>query len=237
MSSTRHLVVNDNPVETNFTDALESIACIHIRAAGRRRCIMNSGRMSAEQRKEQILAKAAELFATYGYQGTRIWQIAKACQISDGAVLHFFKDKKTLYLQTFINVIKQQIPIDDLAERTRESRLAAIAENILVQCRQKPSSMRLLFQAFLSDPEQTDFYFHSVMKKDIMQKVESLLVQGKNEREYLDVDTNLATLCFLGMTVYLAMCHEFFGSESLDGKSPSQLAGLSVGLFLNGIRG
>ena len=62
---------------------------------------MSEIRMTAEQRKEQILARAAELFATYGYEGTRIWQVAKACGISDGAVLHFFKDKRTLYLQTF----------------------------------------------------------------------------------------------------------------------------------------
>ena len=197
---------------------------------------MGKVRMTAEKRKEQILAKAAELFATYGYEGTRIWQVAKACQISDGAVLHFFKDKKTLYMQTFIHTITRQIPVDRQAEKKRENRLAVIAENILEQCRRDPSTMRLLLQIFLSDPEQTAFYYQSVMKKEILADVENLLIQGISEGEYSVEDTHLAALCFLGITVYLAMCHEFFGADSLKGKSPAQLAQLSSGLFLNGLR-
>jgi AcrR family transcriptional regulator len=192
--------------------------------------------MSAENRKQQILAKSAELFATYGYEGTRIWQIARACEISDGAVLHFFKDKKTLYMQTFINTITKQMPVNARTGKDREVRLVNIAENILETCRRDPSSMRLLLQIFLSDPEQSGFYYHSIMKKDFLAGVEDLINQGIGEGEYRSTDTHLTAICFLGTIVYLAMCHEFFGADSLDGKSPSELAELSVGFFLNGVR-
>jgi TetR/AcrR family transcriptional regulator, cholesterol catabolism regulator len=197
---------------------------------------MQLRRMSAPKRRHQILSRAAELFATHGYEGTRIRQIAKACQISDGAIFHFFKNKKDLHLQTFIHVVKRQIPLGESLDVTRENRLAAIAENMLEGCRKDPSTMRLLLQTFLSDPEQTSFYYQSVLKKKIFSNVNGLLEQGISHGEYRNIDIHLATLCFLGNVFYLAMCQEFFGPESLGGQSSEQLADSLVKLFLGGVR-
>ncbi len=197
---------------------------------------MQLRRMRAHERREQILSRSAELFATHGFEGTRIRQIAKACQISDGAVFHFFKSKKELHLQTFIHVVKKQIPLTETQEATREKHLAAIAEKILEKCRKEPSTMRLLIQTFLSDPEQTSFYYQSVMRKEILNSVGGLLERGIDQGEYRNVDTHFATLCYLGMVIYLAMCNEFFGTESLDGRSSEQLADSLVKLFLGGVR-
>ncbi|MCL6627892.1 MAG: TetR/AcrR family transcriptional regulator, partial [Alicyclobacillus shizuokensis] len=47
-----------------------------------------------DERKEQILAAAAEVFARNGYVGTRIDDIASAAGISKGLIYHYFGGKE-----------------------------------------------------------------------------------------------------------------------------------------------
>lgn len=50
-----------------------------------------------EQRREQILFKALELFARKGYSDTKISDIAKAARMSTGLMFHYFDSKEQLY--------------------------------------------------------------------------------------------------------------------------------------------
>lgn len=50
-----------------------------------------------EQRRQQILMKALELFAKRGYSDTKIGDIAKAADMSIGLMFHYFESKEQLY--------------------------------------------------------------------------------------------------------------------------------------------
>lgn len=52
-----------------------------------------------EQRRKEILYKALELFVKNGYMGTKTSEIAKALQISEGLLFHYFSTKEQLYLE------------------------------------------------------------------------------------------------------------------------------------------
>ena len=58
---------------------------------------MPSREEQKEQRRQLIIAKALELFATRGYSDTKIGDIAKAADMSMGLMFHYFESKEQLY--------------------------------------------------------------------------------------------------------------------------------------------
>ena len=52
-----------------------------------------------QQRRQQILTKALELFVKKGYSETKIGDIAKASNMSVGLMFHYFESKEQLYTE------------------------------------------------------------------------------------------------------------------------------------------
>lgn len=52
-----------------------------------------------EATKETVIAAAKEVFAERGFAGTSLAMISHKCDISDGLILHHFKNKENLYRQ------------------------------------------------------------------------------------------------------------------------------------------
>jgi AcrR family transcriptional regulator len=53
---------------------------------------------SYDDQREQILARAAELFARHGYPGATMNQVALACGVTKPTLYHYFSDKQSLLL-------------------------------------------------------------------------------------------------------------------------------------------
>ena len=49
-----------------------------------------------DQQRDEILSRAAELFADNGYHGTSMNQVAAACGVTKPALYHYFRDKDAL---------------------------------------------------------------------------------------------------------------------------------------------
>jgi TetR/AcrR family transcriptional regulator len=49
--------------------------------------------------REQILARAAELFARQGYHATSMNQVAEACALSKATLYHYYRDKDAMLVQ------------------------------------------------------------------------------------------------------------------------------------------
>ena len=61
---------------------------------------MPRGRASGyDTQREQILARAAELFAQQGYSATTMNQVATACGVSKPSLYHYVRDKYQLLLE------------------------------------------------------------------------------------------------------------------------------------------
>ncbi|WP_165872928.1 TetR/AcrR family transcriptional regulator [Nocardioides jejuensis] len=56
-------------------------------------------RLSAEDRRSQIVETAAEVFIENGYQGTSLEDIAAHAGITRPLIYHYFRDKDALYLE------------------------------------------------------------------------------------------------------------------------------------------
>lgn len=192
-------------------------------------------RTNAEERKEQILNKATEVFARHGYDGTRIWQIAQECNISEGTVLHFFKNKRQLQRATFFHVLSNSIVIPDLSNGNLEDMLISTAERILSKCKKDPGMLRFMLQTFLSEPEQTEYYHQSPVVQDLQVYLKEGIYRGKTSMGLKDTDSNFVVTCFLGMVIWCAMVNEFFGPDEISNLSSKDAAASITDLFLSGL--
>jgi AcrR family transcriptional regulator len=54
-------------------------------------------RLQRDERREQLLARASELFADQGYEGLSMSQLAREAQISKALLYHYFPSKRRLF--------------------------------------------------------------------------------------------------------------------------------------------
>lgn len=64
---------------------------------------MTTREQQKEQRRQQILKNALELFVKKGYSNTKIEDIAKASHMSVGLLFHYFASKENLY-ETLVKI-------------------------------------------------------------------------------------------------------------------------------------
>ena len=87
---------------------------------------MPRGRASGyDTQREQILTRAAELFATQGYTATSMNQVAQACGVSKPSLYHYVRDKYQLLVEiaeghvTLLKALAAQVqarPLDPQAQ-------------------------------------------------------------------------------------------------------------------------
>lgn len=61
---------------------------------------MAKHRLKSEDRRKQILEKAAEVFATHGLAGARTRDIAAACDINEAVIYKHFESKEELFRES-----------------------------------------------------------------------------------------------------------------------------------------
>jgi AcrR family transcriptional regulator len=59
--------------------------------------------------RECILSKATELFSVHGYEATKLSEISKHCRIAEGTLFNYFKDKPTLFVETFSALANERV--------------------------------------------------------------------------------------------------------------------------------
>lgn len=63
---------------------------------------MPKNRLSGDERRQQIIEKAAEVFAKKGVMGTRTRDIAEICNINEALIYRHFASKEELYQEAMI---------------------------------------------------------------------------------------------------------------------------------------
>lgn len=104
-----------------------------------------------DQQRDEILARAAELFANQGYPGTSMNEVAAACGVTKPALYHYFRDKDALLAAI------AQSHIDHLEEIVADVR----AEKLPPQ-----QHLRALIQRFVHDYADSQNE-HRVLTQDV----------------------------------------------------------------------
>ncbi len=89
---------------------------------------MSKNRLPAEERRQQIIEKAAEVFCIHGVDGTRTRDIALACGINEALIYRHFDGKDDLYRTAMLYAYDRSVDKwTENAEKQPNGLLAIIA--------------------------------------------------------------------------------------------------------------
>ncbi len=117
---------------------------------------IESRRLSAEDRRQQIIRAAIALFAQKGFEGTTTREIALAAGVSEALIFRHFPTKQDLYAAIIDSKMKEchrsfhQELQEAMAHRDDRAFFTRLAEEILRMYHEDPSFVRL--RLLLSPP-------------------------------------------------------------------------------------
>jgi AcrR family transcriptional regulator len=183
--------------------------------------------------REQLIAKAAELFDKQGYAETRIEHIANAMGLSRSALYHYFPNKE----QIVAAIVEEEV-----VERTREmdaligdasltplGRLRqALTSSIL---RKLHSSARFRVVEHLEAGMSTDLRLvFTTARRRVLEQFTEIISSGIRSGEFRAVDPKMAAFAVLGMANWTAWWYSPAGS-----KQPHEIANDIVDIALRGL--
>jgi AcrR family transcriptional regulator len=196
-------------------------------------------RFSAEDRRNQILETATDLFAHQGFEGTTTRQIAEKARVNEAIIFRHFPSKEDLYWA----VIEHQCHLGQGRERIQEQLcrdasqreiFVSIAEDFLRRREQDDRLGRLLLFSALENHRLSHRFFQTHIAEFYEQL--SLYIRDRiNDGTFREVDPLVAARAFMGMLVYHYMIQELFGGKKYQKMDTRDIAEKLVDLWLQGM--
>ena len=178
-----------------------------------------------------ILTKAAVLFSAQGYMRSSIADLADACQLSRGALYHYFDSKEAILFAILDAHIREMIQ--------RVEAALALGGQTLVQFRnviraivevnaKSPNEQRVLIHdlSFLNEDEQQAI---KNLERQLVDIVSDLLVRLDAEGKIVKRTKKVYTMILFGIINFTYTWYDPKG-----GVGPKEFADMAVELFLNG---
>jgi len=194
-------------------------------------------RLSAAERRQQIINTAAELFSRKGFSGTTTREIARSIGASEATVFKHFATKEALYDAIIEAKTQTGQLLEALTpaaqEKNDQSFLANLARWMITRTKTDPMMMRLLFFSALEGHALSERFFQSRYKS--VDKFVADYVAGRiADGAFRAMDPMQAALNFIGMVSHHILLRELF-------RQPSHLVtehavAEMVDIFLGGVR-
>jgi AcrR family transcriptional regulator len=203
-----------------------------------------SARMSAEDRRRQIIEVAIHLFSQKGFRGTTTKEIAAAAGVNEAIIFRHFAKKSELYSAIIDEkACARDIPaLDAEIEKLMEARndrkiFERIALHILDTHEQDESFLRLLFYSALEGHELADLFFRNQVSERFRMVAGYVKIRIA-EGVFRKVDPMIAVRSFFGTILHHAITNRFFNESLGDQKlniSNRQASERFTEFFLTGI--
>jgi AcrR family transcriptional regulator len=179
-------------------------------------------RMSGGARRRQVVDVAIRLFSEKGFRGTTTKEIALAAGVNEAIIYRHFATKKDLY-SAILDQKACSADIQNLEASVEESMVRAddravfqaIALHILDSNEADDSFMRLYLYSALERHELAEMFYRNQITfrfRHLANYIEQRIKDGA----FKPVDPMSAACAFIGMVVYLAQVHKFYGRELLS---------------------
>ncbi len=201
-------------------------------------------RMAAEDRRQQIIEVAVQLFSQKGFRGTTTKEIAQAAGVNEAIIFRHFATKHELY--TAIMDRKACSPEVQAMQQTLKEAMdskddrhvfASLAYHMLEFHEHDDTAMRLLLFSALEKHELAEMIFRNHISRthaQLADYVKRRIADGAFRR----VNPLLAVRGFMGMLINQVMHRKFFEFDAPGTLTQNnrQLAEKYAELFLAGIR-
>jgi len=196
-------------------------------------------RVSAADRREQILEAAAGLFAQQGLHGTTTKQISERTGVTEALIFRHFASKEELYWAVIERKIRSAQPAERLRERLRTKGsdlevFSAVAADILERRAKDQTLSRLLLYSALENHELSHRFFGTYIAECygvLTEYARKAVAAGR----FRPVDPLLAARAFLGMVVYHSWVQELFGGKRYQRFSVQQVSRTLAEMWLQGV--
>jgi len=197
-------------------------------------------RLSALDRRRQIIRTASALFARRGYRGTTTREIAERAGINEALLFRHFPSKEKLYW----TIIEEQCGARGRRHKIKQileaggsdlEVFAAIAREFLVRTARDTELTRLLWFTALENHTLSRRFFRTFVAVYYEALAEHIRRRAR-EGAFRNVDALLSARGFLGMVVYHFLVQELFGGEKYQKFDPEAVAETLAGIWLNGMQ-
>jgi AcrR family transcriptional regulator len=160
--------------------------------------------MTADERRQQIIDKAAALFDSESYSSTSMDDIAAAIGIAKPTLYHYFPSKAQILFDIHEELIDTLLARHE--ERVRKHLrprewLLEIMEDILEFMQTRPGHMRVFFEHYRELPEEQRDIIQ--VKRDHFQEIlEDLLAEGVRVGDFRPMDVRLTSFEIFGACIW-----------------------------------
>lgn len=180
-----------------------------------------------------ILANAAELFGTKGYERSSIADLTKVCSLSRGALYHYFNSKESILfamLDTHVRELLERLEDAVAAGGTPIEQLTRVIETVVVYNAGSPHQQVVLLNdlASLGSNEQRQIV---KLQQQIVDLVAGTLVRIESGGKITRSTRKVYTMMLFGIINYTYTWYDPAG-----GVKPKQLAHMATDLLLKGLQ-
>lgn len=195
------------------------------------------GRLSAEERKKQIMAAATELFAEKGFSGTRTREIASSAGISETLIFQHFASKEELYKAILLENVAHH-PLQPEIEKYAALKddhavFYTIAAHMVKH--NDPLMIRLYLFAALEGPQLVNLVPRRD-EHDIKKILSDYILQRIEDDAYRPVNPDVAAQCFLQSVFMFCLKKGISIPESDNANATNDFINTLVDVFLNGLK-
>ncbi len=197
-------------------------------------------RLTASDRRQQILEAASGLFARKGYQGATTREIAEEAGINEALLFRHFPSKENLYwtlIEELCAARGRTQKIRRILERggSDSEVFEAIAREFLNRSARDRELTRLLWFTALENHELSARFFNTFIA-GIYEELATHIRRRIRQGRFRKCDPLLAARGFLGMLVYHFLVQELFGGERYQNFDSRQAAETLAKIWLAGMQ-
>lgn len=188
--------------------------------------------------RKEILGLSVPLFATVGFDGVSMRDIAAAVGVTPAALYHHFSDKEQLYLDAVGHAFEEKVgPLKSLLEGGEKpwDRLEAFVALFTRMLAREKDFRRLMQWVLLDSNEQRMQSLVDCVFRDLFSALGSLAGELVPDR-----DAHLLVVSMIGLVTYpfeTQSVRRFLPGYQLQHEDPEAIAQHVVGLLRNGLGG
>ena len=184
-------------------------------------------RMKADERRQEIIRAAVEVFARNGFGGSTTREIAENAGISEAMIYSHFRNKQDLYTAIIDERLQESeplyYPLDAMRNKDDPRVFTTIVANYLRRHSEDPTFLRLLLFS-VAGPVRKFFEF-----------LADYIGERIKEGAIKPVNPEISSRCLLGMVHYFVVLREILGDDALNTIDYNEAVETIVNIFCQGI--
>jgi AcrR family transcriptional regulator len=195
-------------------------------------------RMTGDERRQEIIRAAMDVFSRSGFSGSTTRKIAERAGISEAMIYSHFKDKEELYSAIIDQKMQESeplyYPLDAMRKKDDERVFATIVSNFMQRYSQDTTFLRLLLFSALEGHELAGMFVAGPVRR-FFEFLAEYIRERIDEGAFNPVDPEIASRCLVGMVNYFILLKKIFGDETLQSIESKAAIETMVNIFCRGI--